>query len=220
MIPTRIGQRAPGGRLAGIIQCGREIHAIIIASNAYCAEGLKVKTTATETPSAHSKNDGFANTIIMNNDEHPAAQYCSSLVVDGCNDFYLMAANEIEVCYRNLKPSALRNEIEDTGEVNRNSIPRGAEYTLDWPTKTVVTAFQTYSYEAFKGDSSWYATSSQRSGVLLVSLDPDIVECANDNARIDSRGFSQGRLDAPPKDTDYYGLAVMRTRPARRIRIV
>jgi len=50
---------------------------------------------------AHSFTDGLANTQFLqaSSINHPAAQWASELTIDGFNDFYLPAKNEILLAY-------------------------------------------------------------------------------------------------------------------------
>ena len=93
MIPTRIGQQAPGGRFAGIMRIGNRVHAIVIApkwTETYCFW----RTNNSLTTGLCSRNDGLANTRAMDPSGQPAAKYCLGLEVDGCNDYYLLAYYE------------------------------------------------------------------------------------------------------------------------------
>ena len=160
MIPTRIGQRSPGGYFAGINRIGNNAYAIIVSPNTTQRNGFVVKMTGSGTPGTQSANNGLANTISMDDSEHPAARYCLSLVVDGVNDFYLPSRDELELCYRNLKPvnwfniDSKFNRISegnlslDVG-TNPNSIPKGAGYTRTSPTQTRVLLFCVSNGEDF-----------------------------------------------------------------------
>ena len=110
MIPTRFGQQTPGGYFAGINRIKNNCYAVVVSPK--CTETvLAKKTTCTATPGTQSVNDGLSNTLAMDSTEHPAAQYCLSVVVDKCNDYYLPSKCELELCYRNLKPSNSENFI-------------------------------------------------------------------------------------------------------------
>lgn len=179
MIPTRVGQRAPGGRFAGIMRISNRVHAIVIApkwTETHCIW----KTNNSLTTGPCSRNDGLANTRAMDPSKHPAAKYCLGLGVDGCNDYYLLSYNELEVCYRNLKPTPYENFTKEFKSfkppltivpgVNRSSIPLGKAYSETNPKQTIVTAFCDGNTESF--DSSWNWTSTEFSGhnVALIWL--------------------------------------------------
>ncbi len=163
MIPTRIGQKQPGGRFTGINRIGNDVYAILIAPK-WTETNLTWKTNNNAIPNTRSMNDGLLNTREMDAPDYPAAQYCLGLVVDGCSDYYLLASNELEMCYRNLKPVAGGNSIRKSNKIltangiNRSSIPTGVKYTNTNPEQTIVTAFCAGNSEAF--ESNWYWTST------------------------------------------------------------
>ena len=171
MIPTRIGQKFEGGYFAGINRIGVCAYAILVAPKS-TERNVQFKTTYSSTSGIQSVNDGWSNTNAMNDVEHPAAQYCRSLTVGRHADLYLPSRDELELCYRNLKPTARHNATYTAGTfdgnlglatgTNLNSIPAGSAYTATNPTQTIVTAFWTGGIEAFD-TSSWYWTSTESS---------------------------------------------------------
>ena len=171
MIPTRIGQQTPGGYFVGINRIKNNCYAVVVSPK--CVETvLASKTTCTATPNTQSVNDGLANTLAMDSNEHPAAQYCLSVVVDKCNDYYLPSKCELELCYRNLKPSNSENFIGSDNYVfnqlshlpgaNLHAVPTGNPYTLTDPTQTIVTKFVTKNAEAFNTDTYYWSSTESR----------------------------------------------------------
>ena len=177
MIPTRIGQKFPGGYFAGFNTVGNDCYAIIVAPK-WTESELQIKTIAQLTPNTKSPNDGLLNTLAMNTTEHPAAQHCLGLTVNGCNDFYLPSLNELELCYRNLKPGTqsnyiplplpgrTKNPLLAATVKKRSFIPKGSEYTSANPSVTVAVAFNTRSTESF--ETNWYWTSCSGSPYTMV----------------------------------------------------
>ena len=51
---------------------------------------------------ATSKRDGFANTVILMEDDHPAAKTATAYTADGHDNFYLPAAAELYHCWLNV----------------------------------------------------------------------------------------------------------------------
>ena len=51
---------------------------------------------------ANSKRDGFANTVILMEDDHPAAKTATAYTADGHDNFYLPAAAELYHCWLNV----------------------------------------------------------------------------------------------------------------------
>ena len=178
MIPTRIGQKFEGGYFAGVIRVKDCAYAILVAPK-FTECSIQFKTNYSRTPGIRRVNDGWLNTNAMNNNEHPAAQYCRSLTVGGHADLYLPSRDELELCYRNLKPTNCSNDTYFTGTLsgnlrlatgtNLNSIPAGAAYTETNPAQTIVTAFRAGSVEAFDANS-YYWTSTEFSEYTSFSL--------------------------------------------------
>ncbi len=165
MIPTRIGQKFKGGYFAGVIRVRDRAYAVLAApKSTECS--IQFKTRCSGTPNTQLVNDGWSNTNAMNNNKHPAAQYCRNLTVDRHTDLYLPSRDEHELCYRVFKPTDWDN-VKSSG-TNLNSIPTGAAYTKTDPAQTIVTAFQTGSVEAFAAD--WYWTSTEYSSDTNNSL--------------------------------------------------
>ena len=56
-------------------------------------------------PNAEHSHDGAANTaaLVASTTEHPAAQFCAGLKLDGFNDWYLPSREELRVAYTNCK---------------------------------------------------------------------------------------------------------------------
>jgi hypothetical protein len=111
---------------------------------------------------------------------HPAANFCDGLTINGYSDWYLPARDELELCYRNLKPttgasntsnrtlSAITypegNDVSaDIMGVNRNSVSVGSGYAASgYPFRTNVALFQDGGTEAFADAGYW--SSSEFSG--------------------------------------------------------
>ena len=177
MIPTRIGQKFEGGYFAGINRIGVCAYAILVAPKSTEQKRLQWETHRS-TSSTHLVNDGWSNTNAMNDADHPAAHYCRSLNVGGHTDLYLPSRDELELCYRNLKPAARNNATYTAGTfianlslangTNLNSIPTSVAYTNTKPAQTIVTAFRLGNVEAF--DTDWYWTSTASSSSTIGSL--------------------------------------------------
>ena len=110
MIPTRLGQKVEGGFFTGINRIGQVAYAIIVDPKSLQAQ-LEIKTAFSATPNTQSVNDGWANTTNMDNINHPAARYCRTLTAGGYTDRHLPSRNELELCYRYLKPTANSNAV-------------------------------------------------------------------------------------------------------------
>ena len=205
MIPTRIGQRVEGGFFAGINRIGQTAYAIIVGPKSLQAH-LEVKTAFSASLNTQSVNDGWANTTDMNNINHPAARYCCRLTAGGYTDRYLPSRNELELCYRYLKPTANSNAVYSAktfsgnlglaNGTNPTSIPPGRAYTATLPSQTIVTAFCSGSADAFEVGDYWSSTE------FSTSMFSSLVQ-----------HFSDGRLYLDSK------TSVNRVRAVRRVEI-
>jgi hypothetical protein len=173
-----IGDPYEGGFFAGVIANG-VYHRVVIAplASGESSTTLAYKNANTAAPAAtQTLNNGSAATAAMvaagNSTVYPAAHFCNDLSIGGFSDWYLPARDELEVCYRNLKPTTTANstsnrdfsaitypegndESGDIRGVNRNSDPTGAAYTSGSPTQTSVSVFQTGNTEAFAAGNYW-----------------------------------------------------------------
>jgi hypothetical protein len=173
-----IGDPYEGGFFAGVIANG-VYHRLVIAplASGESSTTLQYKNTNDAAPAAtQTLNNGPAATAAMvaagNSTVYPAAHFCNNLTIGGFSDWYLPARDELELCYRNLKPTTDANstsnralsaitypegndESADTMGVNRNSDPAGAAYTSGNPAQTSVSVFQTGNTEAFAAGTYW-----------------------------------------------------------------
>jgi hypothetical protein len=115
---------------------------------------------------------------------YPAANFCTGLSIGGKTDWYLPARDELELAWRNLKPTTDANYVtadRPTGQTpnyqnlgaygdtaathgtNNNSAPAGTAYTGGAPAQTAAAAFQTGGAEAFTYGSSLYWSASEYS---------------------------------------------------------
>ena len=99
---------------------------------------------------------------------HPAGRFCRELVINDYSDWRLPSRDELEICYRFLKPTADDNYTETWGErpngsgENTASIPVGGSYSRRYPTITVNPNFRITGTEAFRTDSNAiYVSSTQ-----------------------------------------------------------
>ncbi|WP_221740843.1 DUF1566 domain-containing protein [Stutzerimonas stutzeri] len=158
-LPTVFGQAFGGGFYAGKVQQADGVYLVIVAPKA--AETLLAwKNAQTTTAGTASLNDGLANSDAMNNASHAAAQYCRAYNGGGFSDWYLPAKDELEVCYRNLKPDATANNTNSGA--NTNSVPPSGNYTAGNPAQTSAAAFKVGGAEAFTVPT-WYWTSTESS---------------------------------------------------------
>lgn len=173
-VPTVMGAAYQGGFFAGKIVVGGSTYALVVAPKA-SGENTSGswKLTNTDTPGTLSLNNGLSNSDAMNNDSHPAAQFCRGLAIGGHSDWYLPSRDELEICYRNFKPLATVNTVyavrtsflgagngsdsQGNGD-NDNSEPPGSAYTTSVPAQTAAPAFSASYTEAFAANYYWAST--------------------------------------------------------------
>ena len=162
-------------------------HRIIVAPKASGEHaGIALKNANTALPTAcQTLTEGFAATQAMRDADtstvYPAAHWARNLNIGGRTDWYIPARDELELCWRNLKPTTAANYVganrpaaasfsytnngsygdtAATHGTNNNSEPAGAAYTAAEPGQTAATAFRTGGAEAYEFGSAYYWSSS------------------------------------------------------------
>lgn len=202
--PTTIGQAFGGGFYAGKYTQGVDSFYLIIAPKSG-ETGLTWKTSQTPTANTASFIDGLVNTAGMaSGTVHPAARYCIDYRGGGFADWILPARDQLEIAYRNLKPTTtlnstgLRPDGSGTNNgVNTFSNPTGVAYTTTSPAQTTVTDFKTGGSQAMIADE--YFTST---------------EYSVDQTKAWTQSFSTGSQTSRAKDSAFF------VRPFRTIKII
>ncbi|QEZ48524.1 DUF1566 domain-containing protein [Cupriavidus oxalaticus] len=158
----KAGDAVGGGFYAGQISQDDGVYVVIVAPK----DGGEHEETVWHTDrkrldDALSYYDGNANTIAMGRAGSALALWAISLRLNGFDDWYLPARDELELAYRHLKPTAGNYEGFRHGE-NPSSVPVGYTYTESTPAQTAAPAFQEGGTEAF--EEEWYWTSTQYAG--------------------------------------------------------
>lgn len=158
-----IGTAMGGGFYAGRIRIDGQMYALIVAPKAggehEDAEWIDDYKTV---PGAMSFCDGLANTNAMAEAGSDLAKWARDLRIDGHDDWYLPSLDELEVIYRNLKPTTRQNYCWARSGINQNSAEPSLPYTPDSPAQTQAEAFQDGAKQAF--EPVWYWTSTQHAG--------------------------------------------------------
>jgi hypothetical protein len=129
-----IGAPFGGGFFAGIIP-GTRCALIVAPKDGGEAESIRWQTDYTSTLGARSLSDGAANTEAMNDDAHPAAQFCRKLTIGGFDDWYLPSRTELNLLCEAFTPTSGGN-----------------------PEQTTAAAFQDEGPEAFAEEWHWSST--------------------------------------------------------------
>ena len=162
-----------GGYFAGVIDTRATDpnglrYLLIVAPREFgeCSD-LRWKIEDTSTLNTSSKWDGLSNTNAMNNIDHPAAYWCKQLSINGYTDWYLLAIDELELLYRNFKPTTQENYTglhnyepytPNKSGHNPSSDPTSSSYTSSNPIQTSVNLFKSGNSEAFAATNYWSST--------------------------------------------------------------
>jgi len=175
--PTAAGQPYGGGHYAGanIVVGGSEYYLVVAPKTMGGAANSSLPwewTTDPDVSGAVSTNDGRSNTAAIvaagGSDSSVAAGFCNNLTINGYSDWHLPSIDELEICYRYLKPMASNNIAGEGGNLNSN--PTGAAYTTNNPLQTSATIFQQGGAEAFDGSHHWSSTNDTANNASYLSF--------------------------------------------------
>ncbi len=187
-----LGSAFAGGFFAGRINVDGRPFALIVAPK---ADGEKDDTVwngaKKKVAGALSFFDGFANTAAMVEAGSKLASWARGLKIGGHDDWYVPSRDELELCYRNLKPTKEENYCY-RGD-NPSSVPVGYAYMPDAPAQCEIAAFKKGGAESF--DDVWHWSSTQ---------------CAGGVACAWIQGFSSGNQGGGRKDVNFRCRAVRR----------
>lgn len=159
-IETILGTAMDGGFYAGRIMVGDQAFALVVAPK---AEGEHPDTQWHDNydniEGAKSYFDGLANTDAMAEAGSELAKWAKDLRIGGHDDWYLPSQDELEIIYRNLKPTTRENSCYARSGINLSAIDPTRPYTPKFPLQTQAELFQEGGVEAFEAD--WYWTSTQ-----------------------------------------------------------
>jgi len=165
-----VGDSYEGGYLAGVIDSTQtegssgERYALIVAPKASGEHsGLTWGGYNYTVSGADSTWNGKQNTIdlIADSQSHPAASFCDGLTISGYSDWYLPAPDELELLYRNFKPTARDNRTSarelhsQTNGYNPNSDPTENGYTSNDPSQTGLSNWQDGGSEFLDATYHW-----------------------------------------------------------------
>ena len=158
-IQAIIGTEMGGGFYAGRIVSEGKTYALIVAPK----DGGEHKAATLLNDShdgkiALSYNDGLANTNELAKAGSKLAQWARDLRIGDNDDWYLPAQDELEIIYRNLKPTTTENYIFNRSGYNLSAVEPTRPYTKDFPLLTTAELFQEGNTEAF--DGVWYWSST------------------------------------------------------------
>lgn len=159
-LPTTYGTAFEGGFYAGRIRIDETEYALIVAPNGDGdAANVQWNQSAKNVKGALSYCDGAANTKAMAKAGSDLAKWAIGLRIGGFDDWYLPSQDELEICYRNLKPGTGTNSLYARSGINLSAVPATRPYTAGDPKQTKAKAFLAGGKQAFA--ESWYWTSTQ-----------------------------------------------------------
>ncbi len=160
-----IGSAYAGGYFAGIMRNGSTRYALVVSPK---AQG-QTQSAFSGAMSANSRWDGLLNCTGSSN---VLAAWARGLNINGFTDWYVPAIDELELLYRNLKPTTTANVtgslqsnnggtlITNPNGTNPNSEPVGAAYTTVSPAQTSVALFKVGGAQCLDSTTAPIATWS------------------------------------------------------------
>lgn len=112
-----------------------------------------------DVPGAKSYNDGLANTQAMLEAGSKLAKWARGLRIGGHDDWYLPSQDELEIIYRNLKPTTGENWCYARSGINLSAVTPTRPYTPEFPMQTQAELFKAGGEQAF--EATWYWSSTQ-----------------------------------------------------------
>jgi hypothetical protein len=154
------GAPMSGGFFAGAILVDGLKYAVIVSPKATGETTGKWGEYGEKIAAGHL-SDGITNTKAMAEAGSTIAQWALALNINGHADWYIPSREELELLYRNLKPTVCENSCSYRDGENLCSVPLGFPYADDLPAQTSVADFQECGGEALAG--VWHWTSTQYS---------------------------------------------------------
>jgi hypothetical protein len=160
-LPAEFGEPMLGGFFAGLINVSDQVYGLIVAPKAQGETEAVWHPDWAPVPGATSTFDGLQNTLAMAEANSPAAKWALGLSINSHTDWYLPSRDELEVIYRNLKPTDDDNYTHGRHGENLSAVPPTRLYEVHTPGKTNASAFHADGAEAF--EPICYLSSTQYS---------------------------------------------------------
>ncbi|UGA37893.1 hypothetical protein JOS77_28810 [Chromobacterium haemolyticum] len=122
------GEAFGGGFYVGRFHVGSAEYALIVAPKSVGEIKGTWGEPGVEIPGAHSCCDGAANTKAMAEAGSELASVIAGLDINGFSDWHMPSRDEVEMCFRYLKPTPDENYCTFRDGDNPSSIPVGYPY--------------------------------------------------------------------------------------------
>jgi hypothetical protein len=185
VIPT-IGQLIEGGYFAGVVRVDGQRFGVVVAPKESEFEGEWGEYG--KKIDARSVGDGVANTQAMLDAGSPIAAKVRALDINDHQDWYIPSRDELELMYRNLKPTDAENWASFRDGENPSADPVGGLYTEEDPAQTTVAEFQEDGAQAM--EPAWYWSSTQYSAGYA------FVQVFSDGGQVDDAKYYAWRVRA------------------------
>jgi hypothetical protein len=171
-LPPTAAAPLEGGFYAGRILIAGILYALIVAPKAEGEHKPGVWSKSEKSvPGALSWNDGVANTAAMAEAGSALAKWAQCLKIGGFSDWYLPSLDELELCYRYLKPTTEPNYLWSRSGINVSAVPPTYPYVADFPAQTAHELFRAGGSEAFVDDVYWSSTQHASGGTYAWGQD-------------------------------------------------
>jgi hypothetical protein len=190
-----IGAPMEGGFFAGKIRVYDKNYALIVSPKAEGDhEDIMWNKDYNNVDNAKSYENGLANTLAMADAGSELAKWAIDLRIGGFDDWYIPSQDELEIIYRNLKPTTDKNYCWARSGINLSAIEPTRPYSPDSPIQTTVPLFQQGGEQAL--EPTWYWSSTQH---------------VSDSDYAWYQFFSYGNQDDDTKDCNFRARAVRRS---------
>jgi hypothetical protein len=165
---AEIGSPLAGGFFAGEMTINGERFALIVAPKAEGEKSgddeLQYKINDRYTADGtDSDDDGLFNTNRINDVNHPAAQFCRTLRIGDCDDWYLPSRDELMMIWRNLGPNR-----KNTPESFRAGAPEAFKEAWHWSSTEHASSSNYAWFVGFYGGTQYGHNKNGFSGVRAV----------------------------------------------------
>jgi hypothetical protein len=157
-----IGSALGGGFYAGLVNIDGASHALVVSPKTTGETKSEYGEYGQKIEGAGHYADGLANTEAMAKAGSKLGLWARALSIGGYTDWAVPARDQLEVLYRNLKPTQRENLCSFRDGENPSAVPPTYPYTEQSPVQTAVEAFKEGGAEAF--DDAWHWASTQYDG--------------------------------------------------------